>query len=151
MMKPTLLAAVILCMWLVPCVSAKGEPTAIIVNKNSPLKELTWGELARIYKGRMTKWPNGKTIVATNRPVRSPIRKTFYKKVLGAKPTKQFLKPGSPIPFKTKRLKSDRATLKFIARVPHTIGYILLSAADKTVKILAIEGHLPQSKDYKLQ
>jgi len=145
---PCLVALMIGCP---PCGFAGAEPTAIVVNKSNPIEELTWGKLSRIYKGRMEKWPNGKVIVPINQGIRSPNRKTFYNLVLGARPTKKFLKPGTPIPFKITRMRSERSILKFVSRVPNAIGYLPLSKVDGTVKVLRMEGIAPGEEEYKLK
>ena len=130
---------------------AQAEPIAIIVHPSNPVDTLSWGELARIYKGRDKKWSTGKPIVATNRPTDTGIRKHFYAHVLKAKPTQQFRPPGTPLPFKTRRLKSGEATRKFVARIPNAIGYIHVSDVDKTVKVLKMGGYRPAETEYELK
>ena len=115
----------------------------MIVHHNNSLESLTVVELAAIYKGQKSKWGNGKKIVVTNRPIASSIRARFYKQALRAKPSKKFRLRGSPLPFKTTRVKSDLATRKFVSRVPNAIGYISLSQVDHTVKVLNIAGTAP--------
>ena len=130
---------------------AQGEPIAIVVHPDSPISSLTWAQLERIYKGKQVAWPNGESIVATNRPPSNPLRKQFYQAILKAKVTQQFLRPGSPIPFKTKRLKSEKAMKRFVGRVPSAIGYLAVNDVDAKVKVLRMDGRLPTDADYKLQ
>ena len=129
----------------------QAEPIAIIVHPDSPIHSLTWAQLERIYKGRQSTWPNGDNIVATNRPPSNRLRQQFYRVVLNAKATQQFLRPGSPIPFKTKRLKSEKAMKRFVRRVPSAIGYLSLKDVDNTVKVLPMDGRLPSEPDYRLR
>jgi hypothetical protein len=40
---------------------------------------------------------------------------------------------------------------KFIFNVPGAIGYVRLSDVDPTVKVIRIDGRLPEDKDYELR
>lgn len=127
------------------------EPIAIIVNATLPIEELRSTVLAKIYKGEQEHWPDGKPITVLNRPIESEIRRQFYDIVLKADPTTKFFVPGSPIPVKTMIVQSDLATRKMVASIPNAIGYIPLSSADPTVKILKINEVLPGNAAYELQ
>ncbi len=151
-MKTRILICLLL--WLVglaPFATAQAEPIAIIVHKGSLIESLSWGELKRIYQGQQTMWADGQKIQVANLPVHSPIRKQFYNSVLGVEPTTQFYQRGSPIPFKTRRLKSDRALRIFVSVVPGAVGYIRLRLVDGSVKVLQVNGRSPTDRDYKLQ
>jgi hypothetical protein len=41
--------------------------------------------------------------------------------------------------------------LKFVFNVPGAIGYLRASDVDGSVKILRVDGHLPEDKDYNLR
>ncbi len=146
-----MISLIIMVVWLGQFPQAHAEPIAIIVHPSNPVGSLSWGELARIYKGRDKKWKSGKPIVATNRPTDVEIRKKFYAYVLRAKPTQQFRPPGTPLPFKTRRLKSGKATKKFVSRIPNAIGYIHVRDVDKTVKVLRMGGYRPSETEYELK
>lgn len=145
-----LFCGLFLLIWPTHPISAKPEVIVAIVNKSNPLDGIQSKKLARIYRGRMTKWPDGQRIVVINRPFDSKIRALFYELVLGAGPTKRFFKPGTPIPFKMMNLRSGIATRKFVARIPNAVGYIYLSEVDDTVKVLKIGGIAPGKKGYLL-
>lgn len=130
--------------------SARPEPIAVIVHKSNRADGIQSKKLARIYRGQLNKWANGKKILVINRPLDSKIRALFYKILLGTGPTKRFFKPGTPIPFKMMNLRSDVATRKFVARIPNAVGYIYLSEVDDTVKVLRIDGVTPGKKGYRL-
>lgn len=130
---------------------AEVDPIVVIVNKANAIEELGSRELSRIYKGAVEEWPNGQSIIAINRPFGSDIRVHFYHIALKAPPTKKFFRPGSPVPFKTRRVKSGHATRKFVSRLPNAIGYLYLSEVDDTVKILKIDGLLPTEAAYPLK
>lgn len=130
---------------------AQAEPIAIVVHPECPINSLRWAQLERIYKGKQLTWSNGDTIVVTNRPPSNRLRQQFYKVVLNSPVSQQFLRPGSPIPFKTKRLKSGKAMSRFIGRVSTAIGYLSLKDVSNKVKVLRMDGRLPSDPGYKLQ
>jgi len=131
--------------------SAQAKTIAVIVHKDNPIDKLLHTELARIYKGRLKRWPDGRAIVVLNRPIQSDIRRQFYRQVLGAEPTKRFQPSRSPIPFKMRQIKSAQASRKFVTRIPNAIAYIYLHEADDSVKILRIDGLKPEDEGYRLK
>ena len=146
-----LLAALIVSLWGSLFAEAGAEPLAVIVNKANGASELSISRLAGVYRGDMEHWPNQGKIVALNRPILSEIRRQFYAWVLETQPTTKFFRPGSPVPFQTRQAKSDRAVRKMVARIPGAIGYVPLSAVDDSVKVLKINGLLPDQVSYPLQ
>lgn len=130
--------------------SAEGT-IVLLVNRRSQVDELTVRQLARIYSGEVTEWPNGDAITAINRPIESDIRRGFYRLVLNANPTQKFFQTGSPIPFETMRVDSDGAIARFVSRDKGAIGYCYAPCGNASVKVLRIEGRSPEDQDYALK
>jgi ABC-type phosphate transport system substrate-binding protein len=126
------------------------EPIVVLVHPSNRTSDLTLGQLARIYRGEVTEWPDGRPITVINRPIQSEVRARFYQIVLGVKPTHPFYQPDSPFPFETRRVEPEPVVAKFIARDPSAIAYCYRSCADGPVKILRIEGQRPGEDDYAL-
>lgn len=147
----SLLATLIVYQWGTLFAGAATDPLAVIVNKANGASELSTGRLAGVYRGEMEHWPNQQKIVVLNRPITSEVRRQFYAWVLGREATAKFFRTGSPVPFRTQQVKSDRATRKMVARIPGAIGYIPLSAVDDSVKVLKIDGMLPDQARYPFQ
>jgi phosphate transport system substrate-binding protein len=124
---------------------------AVIVNKDNPVGTLHIGDLARIYRGEHGEWPDDQKIVATNHDVESDLRRRFYAVVLGAPPTEKFRLPGTPIPFHTMMFKSARVVLKFVAATPQAIGYVPVEHLDSSIKVLRIDGLLPDDVRYPVK
>lgn len=124
---------------------------AVIVNKDNPVGTLHIGDLARIYRGERGEWPDDQKIVATNHDVESDLRRRFYAVVLGVPPTEKFRLPGTPIPFHTMTFKSARVILKFVATTPQAIGYVPVEHLDSSVKVLRIDGLLPDDVSYPVK
>ncbi|MCP4369842.1 MAG: hypothetical protein GY797_17260 [Deltaproteobacteria bacterium] len=141
----------IILMCMVPFFSLWAEPIAIITNKANDIDDLKSRILAKIFMGREGKWSDGQKIFVVDHSSDSEIRSQFYKIVLNSKPTKKFLKPQSPVPFKAMTLKTDVSTRKFVGRIPNAIGYIYLSKVNDKVKVLKIDGKLPDDESYKIR
>ncbi len=124
---------------------------AVIVNKDNSVSTLHIGDLARIYRGERGEWSDDQKIVATNHDVESDLRRRFYAVVLGAPPTEKFRLPGTPIPFHTMTFKSARVILKFVATTPQAIGYVPVEHLDSSVKVLRIDGLLPDDASYPVK
>lgn len=129
----------------------KVDLIAIIVNPANTIEELSKGELARIYKGRLEKWPDGQRIFTIDSPVGSKIRRRFHSVVLKSNPLKKFFKPGSPLPFRPMISKSAFGTNKLVSRIPNAIGYLYLDQVREGQKILKIDGALPGEDGYKIK
>jgi len=54
----------------------------VIVNKSSPMKDLSLDELRQIFLKRKTSWRNGESIVCINAQGADPLRELFREKVL---------------------------------------------------------------------
>lgn len=126
------------------------EPIVVLVHPSNQTSDLTLGQLARIYRGEVVEWPDGRPITVINRPIESDVRARFYQIVLGVKPTQPFYQPDSPFPFETRRVESESVVAKFIARDPSAIAYCLQSCAAGPVKALRIEGQRPGEDAYAL-
>ncbi len=145
-----LLLIICVFLWNGPCWA---EGIAVIVHPTNQVDSLTIAQLARIYKGKQKYWTDGKQMIVVNRPVKSRIRKDFYKKVLNSGPAKKFHVPGSPIVFKSMVQRSSRSVLRFVSRMPGTIAYIYLSeiagTKGKEVKVLKIDETAPTEENIR--
>ncbi len=118
----------------------------IIVNKNSPLEDISFTQLSKIYRGKNLEWDRGERIVVVNRDVRSDVRRAFYKKVLKSRPTQKFFLSRSPIPFRTIVQKSILGVTRFVASEKNAIGYVYfseLTGDERGIKILKVDGVIP--------
>jgi hypothetical protein len=50
-----------------------------------------------------------------------------------------------------KTLASPVGVRKFVFNVPGAIGYVRATDVDDTVKVIRVNGHLPDDKDYSLR
>ena len=50
-----------------------------------------------------------------------------------------------------KTLANSADVIKFVFNVPGAIGYVLASEVDSSVKVLRVDGRLPDDKDYRFR
>jgi hypothetical protein len=50
-----------------------------------------------------------------------------------------------------KTLSSPVGVRKFVFNVPGAIGYVRATDIDSSVKVLRVDGHLPENKEYSLR
>lgn len=58
-------------------------PIAVVVGRDSFIKEITKGELREVYLRHQRVWPNGSRTIPVNLPPSSPLRERFSRAVLG--------------------------------------------------------------------
>ena len=124
---------------------AHADPLAIIANKNNPNTSLTATAIANMYRGETLHWPGGDRIKLVNREISAEERKTFYLRVLNAKPDQVFYRQGTPIPVQSVIERSDEAVVRFVGAIDGAIGYVSLSRFkemndDRVKMVLTIEG-----------
>jgi ABC-type phosphate transport system substrate-binding protein len=110
----------------------------VIVNPKNPAANLTAEQVAALYLGNASTFPDGGAAALADQPESTGIRGTFYEKATGrssaqAKATwarLTFTGKGTP----PKELKSDADVKAFVASDPKAIGYVDSSAVDASVK-----------------
>ncbi|MBN1103150.1 MAG: phosphate ABC transporter substrate-binding protein [Deltaproteobacteria bacterium] len=111
------------------------DGVAVIVHKSNPVDNLTLEQLKAIYTGQMKTWPEGKPILAFNRPTTSGTREVFKEVVLGGKTE---FDPGIQI-------KHDKAAVMTVAKAATAMAF---TSADEVtgnteVKIVKVNGIAP--------
>jgi len=132
------------------------QSLAIVVNKSNPATDLSFAELHKIFLGERSHWPNGRRItlvmIEAGRPEREAILHELYHMsetdlnhhFLRALFTGQMLV--SP-----KTLNTPVGVCKFIFNVPGAIGYVRASDVDSSIRVVRIDGRLPEDREYALR
>lgn len=136
--------------------TGSAQNLAIIVNLSNPVEDLPFVELRKIFLGERSHWPNGRRITlvmmepgtaerkAVLREVCRMTEEDFNKHFLGGLFTGEvFVSP--------KTLASPAGARKFVFNVPGAIGYLRATDVDTSVKVVRVNGHLPDDKEYRLQ
>lgn len=110
----------------------------VIVNPKNPAANLSAEQVAALYLGNASTFPDGGAAALADQPESAGIRGTFYEKATGrsaaqAKATwarLTFTGKGTP----PKELKTDADVKAWVASDPKAIGYVDSSAVDGSVK-----------------
>ncbi len=132
------------------------QSLAIIVNQSNPVDNFSMAELRKIFLGERSHWPNGRRITLVMMDPAQPERKVILREIYGMneKDVSQHFIQGvftGAVFVSPKTLGSPAEVLKFVFNVPGAIGYLRAADVDGTVKVLRVDGHLPDDKDYKLK
>lgn len=129
---------------------------AIIVNQANPTDDLSFAELRHIFLGEKSHWPNGRRITLVMMEPGQPERKAILHDVYMMSETdfnNHFLQGlfTGEVFVSPKTLATPVGVRKFIFNVPGAIGYVRASDTDDTIKVIRIDGRLPDDKDYSLR
>lgn len=128
-------------LWLLPTAGPSADPIAVIVNQSNPVRQLTVGEVAAVYRGEDLHWPNGERIKIVNREISAPIRAEFYRKVLNASPDQPYYHLNTPVPIQNLIERSDDGVMRFVGAIDGAIGYVRRSkvtGGDSGIKVILI-------------
>jgi ABC-type phosphate transport system substrate-binding protein len=120
--------------------AAHAGDLVVIVSARSPVAGLRAEQVADIFLGEATRFPDGVEVQAVDHAINSPLRNEFYEKVAARTPplmkaywTKRiFTGRGQP----PRELSNSAAVRKAVADNPGTIGYIDRASLDATVKVV---------------
>ncbi|MBZ5687438.1 MAG: hypothetical protein LAP86_20660 [Acidobacteriia bacterium] len=141
-----------------PAVSGAGldQSLAIIVNPSNPVENCSFEDLRKIFLGEKSHWPNGRRITLVMLDPAQPERKVVLREIYNMSEkdlNNHFIQGvftgGVLAPPKTFGSAAD--VRKFVFNVPGAIGYVKGTDVDQSVKILRIDGRLPDDKDYRLR
>jgi ABC-type phosphate transport system substrate-binding protein len=136
--------------------SGSEQSLAIIVNQSNPVENFSLPELRKIFLGERSHWPNGRRITLVMMDPAQPERKVILREIYGMneKDLNNHFIQGvftGVVFVSPKTLATPSEVLKFVFNVPGAIGYVRASDVDSSVKILRVDGRLPDDKDYKLR
>jgi len=142
-MKPRLLgsAAFVAFMALASAASAGAEDVVAVVSAKSPVVSLTPAQVADIFLGKSSRFPDGTPALPIDLQEDSPARDKFYTQFTGKSPAQVkahwskiiFTGRGQP----PQQAASGVQARKLIADNPSAIGYIDQSLVDSSVRVLA--------------
>jgi len=133
-----------------------GQALAIVVNHANPVDNLSSRELRKLFLGERNHWPNGRRVAVAmldyGRPERQTVLRLIYR--MDENGYQDHLLEGmfsGNVFVAPKTLSSPEILRKFVFNAPGAIGYLRASDVDDSVKVLRIDGLLPDDKDYRLQ
>ena len=122
---------------------ARAEDVVAVVSAKSPVTALTTSQVADIFLGKTSRFPDGSQAVPIDQPEDSPERDRFYAQVAG-KSAAQVKAYWSKIIFTGRgqppmQAANGREVKKMIAQNPAAIGYIDPSLVDDSVRVVALK------------
>jgi ABC-type phosphate transport system substrate-binding protein len=129
---------------------------AIVVNTSNPVDNLSMSELRHVFLGERRHWPNGRRITLVMMEPGQPERKALIREVCQMTETdfSQHFLHGlftGEVFVSPKTLASPVGVRKFIFNVPGAIGYVRATDVDSSVKVIRVDGRLPDDKEYSLR
>jgi len=131
------------CVSLTPCFA---HHTAVVVNKDNAVENVTSAHLAKIVRGEIKKWPDGKNIVLV-----------LHKDSVGETETLERLNKMSDIEWKAFLaahkdafvfVDTDADVLKVVQAEPGAVGLIEVHSIDNSVNVVHVDGKLPMEFGY---
>lgn len=128
---------------LTPCLA---HHTAVVVNKDNTVDNVTSTHLAKIVRGEVKKWPDGKNIVLV-----------LHKDSVGETETLERLNKMSAAEWKgfvaahkdsIVFVDTDADVLKAVQAEPGAVGLIEVHSIDNSVNVVHVDGKLPMEFGY---
>lgn len=141
--RSTVYMLAFLCICLTPCFA---HHTAVVVNKDNAVENVSSAHLAKIVRGEIKKWPDGKNIVLV-----------LHKDSASESETLQRLNKMSSDEWKNfvavhrdsiLLVESDADVLKAVQAEPGALGLIEVHSIDNTVNVVHVDGKLPMEFGY---
>lgn len=136
--------------------NAPEQNLAIVVNTSNPVENLSMTELRKVFLGERSHWPNGRRITLVMMEAGQPERKALIREVCQMNESdfsRHFLHGlfTGEVFVSPKTLASPVGVRKFIFNVPGAIGYVRATDVDSSVKVMRVDGRLPDDKEYSLR
>jgi phosphate transport system substrate-binding protein len=132
------------------------QSLAIVVNQSNPVNDLSLPEVRKVFLGERTHWPNGRRItlvmIEPGRPERAAILRELYH-MSESELNRHFLHGlfTGQVLVSPKTLNTPVGVCKFVFNVPGAIGYLRASDVDDSVRVIRVDGRLPQDQNYSLR
>ncbi len=131
------------CATLTPCFA---HHTAVIVNKQNSVENVTSAQLAKIVRGEVKKWPDGTNIMLI-----------LHKDSAGEREALERLNKMSASEWRTfvathresiMFVDTDAEVLKAVQAEPGALGLIEVHSIDNSVNVIHVDGRLPMELGY---
>ena len=120
--------------------TAHADPIVVVVSTNSPVAKLDKEQVANLFLGKSSSFPDGSNAVPIEQTDSTPAHEEFHKSVT-EKSASQLKSYWSKMIFSgkgtaPKEVSSNSELLKLLAGNPAMIAYIDKSAVDKSLKVV---------------
>jgi len=141
--RSTIYALAFLTACLTPCFA---HHTAVVVNKDNVVENVTSAHLGKIVRGEAKRWPDGKNILLV-----------LHRDSVGETETLERLNKMSPVEWKSFLsahkdgilfVDTDADVLKEVQAEPGAIGLVEVHSIDNSVNVVHVDGKLPMEFGY---
>ena len=128
---------------LTPCFA---HHMAVVVDKDNKVQNVTSAQLARILKGEMKKWPDGKNVVMVLHNS-SPGELTTLRHLskMTEAELKAFLAARKD---STQLVESDADVINSVSATPGALGFVEEHSITDRVSVVRVDGKLPMESGY---
>jgi ABC-type phosphate transport system substrate-binding protein len=132
------------------------EGLAIVVNRQNPIDNVTLGQLRQVFFGERRWWSSKRRVTLVARPrgaaERQPVLRVIYR-MNDQDLDKYFFFGVYRGEFSTSpaTVATPGDVRKFVEKTPGAIGYLRASDADDSVKVIRVNGLLPEDDGYPLR
>ena len=128
---------------------------AVVVSADDVQRDISFNDLKALFMGRPISGRGGHALVPFNLVADSEARVAFDKRVLGMNPDKVSAywidrkirgQRGAP-----RAIPSSDILKAVLAKVPHSIGYLPASQAGGPVRVVSVDGMMPEHPKYPLR
>ena len=141
--RSVMYAAAFLCATLTPCLA---HHTAVIVNKDNAVENVTSAHLSKIIRGEVKKWPDGKNIILVLHKDSAGEREALehLNKMSAAEWRAFVMAHRETIIF----VDTDADVLKAVQAESGALGLIEVHSIDGSVNVIHVDGKLPMEFGY---
>jgi len=122
--------------------AAGSEALLVVVHRGNTVDRLTTYEIAKIFRGETTQWPDGRRIQVIDYTEERPERAAFYRAVYHSD-AKRRMARGSPFVFRPLEQRSASLVRRLVAVMPNAIAYLPAAADTAGLKVIARVGESP--------
>jgi hypothetical protein len=154
MLKKLRIAPILCCFLLLAGAGLGGmKNVAIVVSAGSRLTDVPLADLAKLCKGTLKTWPDGKNFTLVMKDPDSPEMHVAAQKLFGAAPgeAKAMIAKLNESRLTVKIVDNDEDLLRTVGATPGAAGIIDVYAINSSVKVLRVDGKLPFDVGYALK
>lgn len=128
---------------LTPCFA---HHMAVVVNKDNTVENVTSAHLAKIFKGEVKKWPDGKVVVLVMHGASGDEITTLrhLNKMSEAEVKSMIASEKDAI----RMVGSDTELIDAVAAIPGAIGFVEERSITDRVRVVRVDGKLPMESGY---
>lgn len=154
-MKKLFFTVLIMILFILSSRLAYAGNIVIVVHKDNPIDDISFRDLVKIFKQDRQYWKDGRKIYLIMQEMGSPEKEIVLKKIYKMNNnelkkfwlTKMYREEISSFP---KTLSSNEAVKLFVSQAPSAVGFMDSDSLDESIKILKIDGKLPEDDGYIL-